>query len=232
MKHSDQRVGVFIDTQNMYYSARYLFKRKVDFKNIVEDGVAGRKLIRAIAYVIKTKDASEQPFFDALEKSGIELRSKDLIEFASGHKKGDWDVGLTIDVVRMLDMLDVVVIVSGDGDFGALVQYAQAHGRIVELISFGETTSSTLAELVDDHIDMSQKKSRYLIGPAVRLPKFTKPVYNDQPETDDTTSSLEKQEDESASDEEPADENAQPGFFMESKENEDQQDMRDRRLEF
>ncbi len=232
MKHPDQRVGVFIDTQNMYYSARYLFKRKVDFKNIVEDGVAGRKLIRAVAYVIKTKDASEQPFFDALEKSGIELRSKDLIEYASGHKKGDWDVGLTIDVVRMLDMLDVVVLVSGDGDYGALVQYAQAHGRIVELISFGETTSSTLAELVDDRIDMSKLKSRYLIGPGVRLPKFIKPAYNDQPETDEPQSSFEKTNEDSVDEEETTEESSQPGFFMESKANEDQQDMRDRRLEF
>ncbi|MEK7451716.1 MAG: NYN domain-containing protein [Patescibacteria group bacterium] len=223
MKHKDQRVGIFIDTQNMYYSARFLFKRKVDFKHIVEDGVAGRKLIRAIAYVIKTKDASEQPFFDALEKSGIELRSKDLIEFASGHKKGDWDVGLTIDVVRMLDMLDVIVLVSGDGDYGALVQFAQAHGRIVELISFGETTSSTLAEMVDDRIDMSQSKNRYLIGPAVKSPKYEKPVYNDEPET---------LVDESSTTDESEEKSAQPGFFMESKENEDQQDMRDRRLEF
>ena len=232
MKHPDQRVGVFIDTQNMYYSARYLFKRKVDFKNIVEDGVAGRKLIRAVAYVIKTKDASEQPFFDALEKSGIELRSKDLIEYASGHKKGDWDVGLTIDVVRMLDMLDVVVLVSGDGDYGALVQYAQAHGRIVELISFGETTSSTLAELVDDRIDMSKLKSRYLIGPGVRLPKATKPTYNDQPETEESQPVFTTPDEPASDDEDATEESAQPGFFMESKANEDQQDMRDRRLEF
>ena len=237
MKHPDQRVGVFIDTQNMYYSARYLFKRKVDFKNIVEDGVAGRKLIRAVAYVIKTKGAEEQPFFDALEKSGIELRSKDLIEYASGHKKGDWDVGLTIDVVRMLDMLDVVVIVSGDGDYAALVQYAQAHGRIVELISFGETTSSLLTDIVDDRIDMSQKKNRYLIGPALRAPKFSKPSYNDEPEDITTDISVEVPPPAPSMliddlDEESAEPTSQPGFFMESKANADQEDTRERRLEF
>src|SRR3989338_10471673 len=125
-KHKDQRVGVFIDTQNMYYSARHLFKRKVNFKHIVEDATADRRLIRAMAYVIRTKTAEGQPFFEALMKAGIELREKDLIEYASGHKKGDWDVGLTIDVVRMLDMLDVVVLVSGDGDYAPLVQYCQA----------------------------------------------------------------------------------------------------------
>ena len=227
MQHPDQRVGIFIDTQNMYYSARYLFKRKVDFKHIVEDATSGRRLIRAMAYVITTKGEEGRPFFDALEKAGIELREKDLIEYASGHKKGDWDVGLTIDVVRMLDMLDVVVIVSGDGDYAPLVQFCQARGRIVELISFGETTSSMITEIVDAHIDMSQNKRRYLIGPAVKpyAPSSKKPTYNDEPEyieTANTDDIGEEHEEESST----------PGFFMESQANGDQEDSRERRLEF
>lgn len=164
-KHKDQRVGVFIDTQNMYYSARSLFQRKVNFKNIVEDAVAGRRLIRALAYVVTTKGAEEQPFFDALQKSGIETREKELMIYASGHKKADWDVGLAIDVVQMLDLLDVVVIVSGDGDYIPLVEHVQSRGRIAEVMAFGETTSSSLTNFVDDYIDLSQNKKRYLIGP-------------------------------------------------------------------
>lgn len=167
-KHKDQRVGVFIDTQNMYYSARHLFQRKVNFKSIVEDAVAGRLLIRALAYVVKTKTADEQPFFDALQKSGIETREKDLMEYASGHKKADWDVGLAIDVVHMLDILDVVVIVSGDGDYLPLVEHIQSRGRIAEVMAFGETTSSNLVNYVDDYTDLSQNKKRYLIGPIVK----------------------------------------------------------------
>jgi len=217
MQHPDQRVGIFIDTQNMYYSARHLFKRKVDFKNIIEDATAQRKLIRAMAYVIKTKTAEEQPFFDALEKAGIELREKDLIEYASGHKKGDWDVGLTIDVVRMLDMLDVIVLVSGDGDYIPLVNFAQSRGRIVELISFGETTSSNLLDEVDDHIDLSKNKQRYLIGPTPRLGKLLKRVAPKQTDEDEET--------ETQGNDEPI------GFFMESPK-EDQEDSRERRLEF
>ncbi|MFA4845183.1 MAG: NYN domain-containing protein [Patescibacteria group bacterium] len=164
-KHPDQRVGVFIDTQNMYYSARNLFKRKVNFKNIVDDAVAGRKLIRAMAYVVGTESKEEQPFFEALRSAGIETREKPLQEFASGHKKADWDVGLAIDVVQMLDTLDVVVIVSGDGDFQPLVNYALGRGRMVELMAFGETTSSALQKVVHDYTDLSQNKRRYLIGP-------------------------------------------------------------------
>jgi len=222
MKHLDQRVGVFIDTQNMYYSARHLFKRKVDFKNIVEDAAANRKLIRAMAYVIKTKTAEEQPFFDALEKAGIELREKDLIEYASGHKKGDWDVGLTIDVVRMLDMLDVIVLISGDGDYIPLINFAQSRGRIVELMSFGETTSSNLLEEVDDHIDLSKNKQRYLIGPTPRLGKLLKRV---APKQMDDEQEDEDEETETQGNDEPI------GFFMESPK-EDQEDSRERRLEF
>jgi len=164
-QHSDQRVGIFIDTQNMYYSARYLYGRKVNFGNIVSDAVAGRKLIRAIAYVVSTKGQEEKPFFEALQKSGIELREKELMEYFSGQKKADWDVGLAVDVIRMLDMLDVVVIASGDGDFLPLVDYVKGRGRIVEVMSFRETTSSKLVEAVDRHTNLSDDKKRFLIGP-------------------------------------------------------------------
>ena len=168
IKNPDQRVGVFIDTQNMYYSARFTFDRKVHFGNIVQDAVGGRKLIRAIAYVVSTKTAEETPFFEALMNLGIETREKELMEYLSGQKKADWDVGLAIDVVRMLDMLDVVVLVSGDGDFIPLVEYAKNRGRIVELVAFRETTSSRLLEHVDAYTNLSENKRRYLISPARR----------------------------------------------------------------
>ncbi len=220
MKHSDQRVGVFIDTQNMYYSARHLHKRKVNFKNIVEDAVSGRKLIRAMAYVVATKGAEERPFFDALEKSGIELREKDLIEYSSGHKKADWDVGLAVDVIRMLDMLDVVVIASGDGDFMPLVAYCQSRGRIVELMSFGETTSSNLYDMVDDHINLSENKRRFLIGPVEKKPTRT------------TIAKKKSKSEEIKEKEVDGEEESSGGFFMDSGDDSDQEESRSRRLQF
>lgn len=162
--HPDQRVGIFIDTQNMYYSARNAFSRRVNFKNIVTDAVQGRKLIRAIAYVVRTKTAEETPFFEALMKMGIELQEKELMEYDSGHKKADWDVGLAVDVIRMLDMLDVVVIVSGDGDFIPLVEYVRNRGRIVEIMGFGETTSTKLIESTQIYTNLSENKRRYLMS--------------------------------------------------------------------
>lgn len=163
ISNPDQRVGVFIDTQNMYYSAKHLHKSKVNFGAIVEDAVGDRKLIRAIAYVVRTKTEEEQPFFDALLGLGIETREKQLMEYDSGHKKADWDVGLTIDIVRMLDMLDVIVLVSGDGDYTYLVDYVKNRGRILEVMSFRETTSSKLIECCDVYMNLSENKSRYLI---------------------------------------------------------------------
>lgn len=166
-KHPEQRVGVFIDTQNMYYSARNLFKRKVNFKNIVADAVGDRKLIRAIAYVVSTEQGDEQPFFEALQKAGIETRSKELMEYSSGQKKADWDVGLAIDVVQMLDSLDVVVIVSGDGDFEPLIDHIRSRGRMAEVMAFGQTTSFKLRGVGCHYQDLSENKRRYLIGPKV-----------------------------------------------------------------
>ncbi len=161
---STRRVGVFIDVQNMYYSARNIYGAKVNFGAIVKAAVGNQKLIRAIAYTISTKTGEERPFFEALQAMGIELNTKELLEYDSGHKKGDWDVGITIDVVRMLDMVDVVVMVSGDGDYCALADYVKSRGRIFHVVSFRESTSSKLVEVADIYTNLSQDKKAFLIG--------------------------------------------------------------------
>jgi uncharacterized LabA/DUF88 family protein len=164
LKHPDQRVGVFIDVQNMYYSAKNLFGKKVNFGAIVEHAVAGRKLIRAIAYVVRTESQDEQPFFEALYNLGIETREKDLQIFSSGNKKADWDVGLTVDAIRLSPSLDAIVIVSGDGDYVPLVEYLQkSSGKQVEVVAFGETSSRWLVETADDFVDLSLDKELYTI---------------------------------------------------------------------
>lgn len=164
LKHPDQRVGVFIDVQNLYYSAKNLHGKKVNFGAIVQEAVAGRKLIRAIAYVVRTETQEEKPFFDALYNLGIETREKDLQIFQSGMKKADWDVGLTVDAIRLSPSLDAVVVVSGDGDYIPLVEYLQkSSGKQVEVVAFGETTSSRLIEAADDFIDLSAEKEKFLI---------------------------------------------------------------------
>lgn len=172
LKHPDQRVGVFIDVQNMYYSARNLFHAKVNFGNIVKEATAGRKLIRAIAYVVSTESKEEQPFFDALYNLGIETREKPLQIFFGGEKKADWDVGIAVDAIRLAPMVDAIVIVSGDGDYVPLMEYLRNQGKQVEVAAFGETTSSKLIESVDDFMDLSNDKSKFLIPERKLTPKF------------------------------------------------------------
>jgi uncharacterized LabA/DUF88 family protein len=164
IKHKEQRVGVFIDTQNLYHSARNLYNRKVNFGSVLRDAVAGCKLVRAVAYVITTEAGDEKNFFEALTKFGIETKTKDLQVFHSGTKKGDWDVGLTVDAIKMAPRLDSVVIISGDGDYIPLVEYLQTMGVQVEIVSFGKSTSSNLREACDDFVDLSLNPRKYLLG--------------------------------------------------------------------
>ncbi|HEY4494406.1 MAG TPA: NYN domain-containing protein [Candidatus Paceibacterota bacterium] len=165
IKHKEQRVGVFIDTQNLYHSARNLYKARVNFGAVVKEAVAGRALVRAVAYVITTEAGDEKNFFEALEKQGIETKTKDLQIFSGGAKKADWDVGMAVDAISMAPKLDVVILVSGDGDFIPLVEYLRMHSGIqVEVVSFGKSTSGKLREAADDFIDLSNNPRKYLMG--------------------------------------------------------------------
>ena len=165
IKHKEQRVAVFIDAQNLYHSAKNLYHRKVNFGNIVKDAVAGRKLVRSVAYVITSEAGDEKAFFEALTKLGIETKTKDLQVFSSGAMKADWDVGLAVDAIKMAPRLDAVVLVAGDGDFIPLVEYLQnTYGIQVEVVSFGKSTSGKLKEVVDDFLDLSENPKKYLIG--------------------------------------------------------------------
>lgn len=165
MKHPEQRVGVFVDVANLYHSAKNIYGSRVHFGHVLDVAVAKRKLIRALAYSIRSQAQTpeEDKFFDALEKQGFELRVKDLQVFAGGAKKGDWDVGMAIDMIRMSSKLDVIVLITGDGDFVPLVEYIKHQGPYVELMAFGESASAKLIEAADDFVDLSQNKKEFLI---------------------------------------------------------------------
>lgn len=162
-QHKNQRVGVFVDVQNMYYSAKHLHKSKVNFAAILKDAVQTRQLIRAIAYVVKADIGEEKSFFEALDKIGYEVKSKDLQVFYGGAKKGDWDVGIAMDIMKMAAKLDVVILVSGDGDFQELLEHASALGCRTEVIAFGKAASSKLKTEADLFTDMDKNPKKYLI---------------------------------------------------------------------
>ena len=175
----DQRVGIFIDVQNLYHSAKNLYNSRVNFKELVKHLVANRKLIRVVAYVVKAEGALEDlhserttasnqsrgdkaasmgpeaSFFDALKQAGIELRMKDIQIYPGGMKKADWDVGMAVDAIRMGEFLDVVVLVTGDGDFLPLVDYIKwGMGRLVEVAAFSKTGSAKMKEEADKFIPL------------------------------------------------------------------------------
>lgn len=161
--HKNQRVGVFIDVQNLYYSAKQFYNSKVNFAHILKKAVAGRSLIRAIAYVIKADIKEEHNFFEALEKIGYDVRAKELQTFYTGAKKGDWDVGIAMDIMRMAGKLDVIVLVSGDGDFKDLLEHVKALGCRAEVIAFGKTASSRLTGEADQFFDLGKDLDKTLI---------------------------------------------------------------------
>jgi len=172
IKHPEQRVGVFIDTQNLYHSAKNIYHARVNFGNVLKDSLAGRRLVRARAYAVTTESGEEKAFFEALGKVGIEMRLKDLQVFAGGAKKADWDVGLAVDAISAAPKLDTVILFTGDGDFVPLVQFLQRQaGCQVEVVSFGRSTSLKLKESADDFLDLDEEPKRYLInyrGPSMR----------------------------------------------------------------
>jgi uncharacterized LabA/DUF88 family protein len=135
--YKEQRVGVFVDVQNLYYSAKFIHKAKVNFKTLLREAIKGRNLIRAIAYVIKADVKDETNFFDALKNFGYEVKAKDLQIFYGGAKKGDWDIGMN--------------------------HVTHALGCYVEVMAFGKSCSQMLVEVADNFIDMDQDKSTYLI---------------------------------------------------------------------
>jgi len=162
--NQEQRIGVFVDVQNLYYSAKNLYNAKVNFTQLLRTAVRGRKLVRAIAYVIKAYIKEEKNFHDALDKIGYEVKWKDLQTFPGGAKKGDWDIGIAVDTIELANKLDTIVLVSGDGDFVPLVEHLKrAMGCRVEVIAFGPSSSGKLREATDEFIDMDRDKRKFLI---------------------------------------------------------------------
>ena len=163
IKHPNQRVGIFLDVQNLYHSAKNLYNARVNFEAVIKNTVEQRTLVRAIAYVIKTESGEEEAFLEALVNMGIETKCKDLQVFSDNTKKADWDVGLVVDMVALAPKLDVIVLVSGDGDFAPALEFVRKYGCQVEVVAFGKTCSQRLRDTADDFVDLSGSTRKFLI---------------------------------------------------------------------
>jgi uncharacterized LabA/DUF88 family protein len=155
VKNPDQRVAVLVDVQNLYYSARNLYQARVSFKNLLKLLVAERTLTRAIAYVIRADEEKEDEFFEALNVAGFEIKEKKLQVFFGGAKKGDWDIGIAMDAVRLGHKVDSIILVSGDGDYKPVVNYLQQSlGCLVEIAAFRRTANKEIIEMADDFVNI------------------------------------------------------------------------------
>jgi len=164
VRNKDQRVVVLVDVQNLYYSAKNLYHARVNYKNLLQLVLHKRLLVRAIAYVIKadTND-KENEFFDAVNEAGFEVKEKLLQTFYGGAKKGDWDLGIAMDAIRLGHKVDSIILVSGDGDFKPVVNYLQQSlGCLVEVVAFRKTANHELIEIADDFIDIEKHKESLL----------------------------------------------------------------------
>lgn len=163
-RHPDQRVVVLADNQNIYHSAQNLVNANVNYGELLEHVVDGRKLIRAIAYDITSDRRKEKAFFKSLNSVGFEVKVKELKEYQDGSRKGDWDIGIAVDAMTICEKADVIVLISGDGDFVDLVDMLKARGVRVEVVSFKGSTASELIDAADDTTDIGElDPDRFLI---------------------------------------------------------------------
>jgi uncharacterized LabA/DUF88 family protein len=161
--HSDQRVAVLADAQNLYHTAHSLYSQNVDYAALLEGAVHDRRLVRAIAYVIRAHSPDEERFFEALTDIGFETKIKDLKTFADGTKKADWDVGISLDAVTLARHIDAIVLCTGDGDFTRLCWHLRQEGVRVEVMSFGPSTADDLVDAADSFVDLAEQTDKYLL---------------------------------------------------------------------
>jgi len=161
--HPGQRVAMLVDAQNLYHTAQSIYTRNIDYSALLEKGVQGRELTRAIAYVIRADSPEEESFFEALEDIGFEPKIKDIKTFSDGSKKADWDVGLSLDAVTLAKKVDTMILCTGDGDFSRLCSHLRHEGVRVEVMGFESSTADELVEATDRFIDLSDRPETFLL---------------------------------------------------------------------
>jgi uncharacterized LabA/DUF88 family protein len=162
-------VGVFVDMQNIYYGAKNTLKRKVDFKNLLKLATRGRRLYRAIAYLVDLERVNQDGFIHVLRSLGYEVKLKEPKKFYNWDRveyKADWDMGIAIDAIAMAEngKVDVVVLMSGDGDFVDLIAFLKAKGIKVEVISFKSITAKELIQAANEFIDLEELSDFIVLG--------------------------------------------------------------------
>src|SRR6266516_6209933 len=159
-------VGVFVDVSNLFYSAKSAGV-EVNYCRLLEHSVAGRDLIRACAYTgVDPDNPNQRKFIDFLRANNYKVVCKDIHKYEGGRIKANLDIEMAVDIMLLSENLDVVVIVSGDGDFVRLVQAVQLKGVRCEVISFGISTSNELIEAADQFTEIGSLAGIFRNAPA------------------------------------------------------------------
>ena len=141
------RIAIFADVQNIYYTTRHVFRRQFDYHKLWSRVAARGEIVAAFAYAIDRGDEQQQRFQQTLRDIGFDVRLKPLIQRSDGSAKGDWDVGIAIDVLEMAREVDTVVLLSGDGDFAVLMDHVrQRYGVTAEVYGVPDLTANALIE--------------------------------------------------------------------------------------
>jgi uncharacterized LabA/DUF88 family protein len=140
-----EKVALFVDVQNIYYTTRQRFSRHFDYNIFWDEATRGRQVVKATAFAIDRGDAKQNQFQNILRAIGFEVKLRPFIQRIDGSAKGDWDVGITLDVLEFAPAADVVVLASGDGDFDLLVTKVREKHRVsVEVYGVAELTAASL----------------------------------------------------------------------------------------
>jgi uncharacterized LabA/DUF88 family protein len=144
-----EKIAIFVDSQNLYYSARMGYAAKVNYEKLLRLITANRNLVKAYAYIVQPPDGDVKPFATSLERIGYIVKIKDVRTRSNGSAKANWDMGIALDILGILDRVDTIVLASGDGDFVSLVDFIKAKNKRVEIFAFAENTAYDLKEKAD-----------------------------------------------------------------------------------
>ena len=151
------RVAVFVDVQNVYYTVKQIYGCHFDYRAFWDQVTEGREVVRAFAYAIDRKDQKQIRFQQILESIGFEVKLKPFIQRSDGSAKGDWDVGITLNMIELANEVDVAVLASGDGDFDLAVRKLRdAHGVEVEVYGARKLTAATLIQAATRFVPIEQ----------------------------------------------------------------------------
>ena len=140
-----EKVAILVDAQNVYYTTKQAYSRSFDYNKFWKEVTSNRELVKAIAYSTDRGDQKQREFQNILRAIGFDVKLKPYIQRSDGSSKGDWDVGITLDAIELACESDVIVLVSGDGDFELLVNKLRTHYKtVVEVYGVPQLTANLL----------------------------------------------------------------------------------------